>query len=232
MCVCLSQIKFLCFCCSPDVTFSPPSSAMAVAPEQLSSDPLSTEPLSTESLGTEPLCTESQGTEPLTDGSEVKFTECKVTSESGDEELVIAIADVPLVDSGSSDNDTTQWEDIVSAGPPGGSTTQPGRKTVKRKCSPRKCKSDSGTWTDEKRGTGRRRVKIEGEEDVENTVRTRNRGRPRKGQLLFQCICCDYSNGSGVELGTLDYESPGLNPVLRCVKTLGRFFHSTLLQFT
>ena len=187
------------------MTYSPPSSAVAVAPEQLSSDPLSsdplgTEPLSTEQLSAAPLCTESLGTEPLsteplTDGSEVKFTECKVTSESGDEELVIAIADVPLVDSGSSDNDTTQWEDTVSAGPAGGSTTQPGRKTVKRKCSPRKCKSDSGTRTDDKRGTGRRRVKIEGEEDVENTVRTRSRGRPRKGQLLFQCIFWDYSKG-------------------------------------
>ena len=159
----------------------------AVASEQLSSDPLNTEPLSMEPLSAEPLSTEPLSMEPLTDSSEIKFTQCKVTSESGDEELVIAVADVPLVDNGSSDTDTTQWEDTVSAGPPGGTTTQPGRKTVKRKCSPRKCKSDSGTRTNEKRGIGKR-IKIEGEEDAENTVRTRNRGRPRKGQLLFQCI--------------------------------------------
>ena len=38
-------------------------------------------------------------------------------------------------------------------------------------------------------------------------------------------------SGSGVELQTLDYENPGSN--LGCgVKTLGKFFHSTLLQFT
>ena len=35
-------------------------------------------------------------------------------------------------------------------------------------------------------------------------------------------------NGSGVELRTLDYKNPGLNPVLH---TLGKFVHSTLLQF-
>ena len=40
-------------------------------------------------------------------------------------------------------------------------------------------------------------------------------------------------NGSGVGPRTLSYENPGLNPVTRCgVKTLGKFFHSTLLQFT
>ena len=38
-------------------------------------------------------------------------------------------------------------------------------------------------------------------------------------------------SGSGVELWTLDYENPGSNPYCG-VKTLGRFFHSTLLQFT
>ena len=38
-------------------------------------------------------------------------------------------------------------------------------------------------------------------------------------------------NGSGVELRTLDYENPGSNPGCG-VKTLGTFFHSTLLQFT
>ena len=38
-------------------------------------------------------------------------------------------------------------------------------------------------------------------------------------------------NGSGVELRTLDYENAGSNPGCG-VKTLGKFFHSTLLQFT
>ena len=38
-------------------------------------------------------------------------------------------------------------------------------------------------------------------------------------------------SGSGVELRTLDKEDPGSNPVLPC-KTLGKFVHSTLLQFS
>ena len=38
-------------------------------------------------------------------------------------------------------------------------------------------------------------------------------------------------SGSGVELRTLDYENPGLSPGCG-VKTLGKFFHVTLLQFT
>ena len=38
-------------------------------------------------------------------------------------------------------------------------------------------------------------------------------------------------SGSGVELRTLDYKNPGSNPGCG-VKTLGKFFHSTLLQFT
>ena len=38
-------------------------------------------------------------------------------------------------------------------------------------------------------------------------------------------------SGSGVELRTLDYENPGSNPGCG-VKTMGKFFHSTLLQFT
>ena len=38
-------------------------------------------------------------------------------------------------------------------------------------------------------------------------------------------------SGSGVELRTLDYENPGSNPGCD-VKTLGKFFHSTLFQFT
>ena len=38
-------------------------------------------------------------------------------------------------------------------------------------------------------------------------------------------------SGSGVELWTLDYKYPGSNPGCG-VKTLGKFFHSTLLQFT
>ena len=37
--------------------------------------------------------------------------------------------------------------------------------------------------------------------------------------------------GSVVELRTLDYETPGSNPVLRCLN-LASLFHSTLLQFT
>ena len=37
--------------------------------------------------------------------------------------------------------------------------------------------------------------------------------------------------GSVVELRTLDYEKPGSNPGCG-VKTLDKFFHSTLLQFT
>ena len=37
--------------------------------------------------------------------------------------------------------------------------------------------------------------------------------------------------GSGVELRTLDYENQGSNPGCG-VKTLGKFFHPTLLQFT
>ena len=37
-------------------------------------------------------------------------------------------------------------------------------------------------------------------------------------------------SGSGVELRTLDYENPGSNPGCG-VKTLGKCFHSTLLQF-
>ena len=38
-------------------------------------------------------------------------------------------------------------------------------------------------------------------------------------------------SGSGVELRTLDYENPGSNPGCG-VKTLGKFFHSPLLQFS
>ena len=38
-------------------------------------------------------------------------------------------------------------------------------------------------------------------------------------------------SGSGVELRTLNYENLGSNPGCG-VKTLGKFFHSTLLQFT
>ena len=37
-------------------------------------------------------------------------------------------------------------------------------------------------------------------------------------------------SGSGVDLRTLNYENPGSNPGCG-VKTLGKFFHSTLLQF-
>ena len=38
-------------------------------------------------------------------------------------------------------------------------------------------------------------------------------------------------SGSGVELRTLDYENLGSNPG-RGVKTMRKFVHSTLLQFT
>ena len=38
-------------------------------------------------------------------------------------------------------------------------------------------------------------------------------------------------SGLGVELRTLDYENPGSIPGCG-IKTLGKFFHSTLLQFT
>ena len=44
-------------------------------------------------------------------------------------------------------------------------------------------------------------------------------------------LSCVECNGSGVEFRTLDYENPGSNPGCG-VKTLGKFFHSTLLQFT
>ena len=48
--------------------------------------------------------------------------------------------------------------------------------------------------------------------------------------LLYNILMSNES-GSGVELRTLDYENPGSNPGCG-VKTLGKFFHSTLLQFT
>ena len=44
-------------------------------------------------------------------------------------------------------------------------------------------------------------------------------------------ILCMERSGSGVELRTLDYENPGSNHGCGA-KTFGRFFHSTLLQFT
>ena len=44
-------------------------------------------------------------------------------------------------------------------------------------------------------------------------------------------LCKVERSGSGVELRILDYENPGSNPGCG-VKTLGKFFHSTLLQFT
>ena len=49
------------------------------------------------------------------------------------------------------------------------------------------------------------------------------------GKYIAILIC--RGSGSGVELRTLDYENPGSNPGCG-VKTLGTFFHSTLLQFT
>ena len=50
------------------------------------------------------------------------------------------------------------------------------------------------------------------------------------GTLGSQVLTVERS-GSGVELRTLDYENPGSNPGCG-VKTLGKFFHSTLHQFT
>ena len=47
----------------------------------------------------------------------------------------------------------------------------------------------------------------------------------------YGCTVYVERSGSGVELRTLDYENPGSNPGCG-VKTLGKFFHSTLLQFT
>ena len=51
------------------------------------------------------------------------------------------------------------------------------------------------------------------------------------GASLFPLHCSVERSGSGVELRTLDYENPGSNSGCG-VKTLGKFFHSTLLQFT
>ena len=47
--------------------------------------------------------------------------------------------------------------------------------------------------------------------------------------VIYQPPHCLERNDSGVEFPTLDYGNPGL--ILCCgVKTLGKFFHSTLLQ--
>ena len=56
----------------------------------------------------------------------------------------------------------------------------------------------------------------------------------RHQKPMIPSVCCLFSverSGSGVELRTLDYENPGSNPGCG-VKTLGKFFHSILLQFT
>ena len=62
----------------------------------------------------------------------------------------------------------------------------------------------------------------------------------KQRRWLFSCYCKSAvaqviviveRSGSGVGLRTLDYENPGSNPGCG-VKTLGKFFHSTLLQFT
>ena len=51
--------------------------------------------------------------------------------------------------------------------------------------------------------------------------------------MLFELLRSRVErSGSGVEFRTLDYENPGSNPVLRFKKSLGKFFHCTLLQFT
>ena len=50
--------------------------------------------------------------------------------------------------------------------------------------------------------------------------------------MSYESCCLQVErSGSGVELRTLDYENPGSNPGSG-VKTMGKFFHSTLLQFT
>ena len=56
--------------------------------------------------------------------------------------------------------------------------------------------------------------------------------------IIMTCALClmppfifAERHGSGVALRTLDYENPGSNPGCG-VNTLGKFFHSTLLQFT
>ena len=56
---------------------------------------------------------------------------------------------------------------------------------------------------------------------------------PHPHEVETSCTVCYYveRSGSRVELRTLDYENPGSNPGCG-VKTLGKFFHSTLLQFT
>ena len=50
------------------------------------------------------------------------------------------------------------------------------------------------------------------------------------GRLKQHNTILEHS-GSGVELRTLGYEDPGSNPGCG-VKTLGKFFHSTLLQLS
>ena len=51
-----------------------------------------------------------------------------------------------------------------------------------------------------------------------------------RSECLYSVTHVERS-GSGVELRTLHYENPGSNPDSG-VKTLGKCFHSTLLQFT
>ena len=54
--------------------------------------------------------------------------------------------------------------------------------------------------------------------------------------MIMTCLRCRFvvieRSGSEVELRTLDYEKPGSNPGCGVKKTLGKFFHSRLLQFT
>ena len=50
-------------------------------------------------------------------------------------------------------------------------------------------------------------------------------------QPLCSNVSCVVAQWLRVELRSLDWEDPGSNPALPCI-TLGKFFHSVLLQFT
>ena len=67
---------------------------------------------------------------------------------------------------------------------------------------------------------------------LNSTIHTESVELQLKPQFNFNtCFIYVERSGSGVEHWTLDHENPGSNPGCG-VKTLGKFFHSTLLQFT